>query len=398
MKVLFTTQPLSGHWHPLVPFARALEDAGHEVAFATAPAFCTTVSANGFHCFPVGTDETDEEHRARRESVAALDGDFDRPAAMWTRYFAGLWADRTLPDLLAVARRWRPDVLVRDMVEIAGCVAADSLGIPHAALQVAAYRPALHTAIAPNLDRLRAAAGLPAAPPVETLHRYLLLCPVPASYQDPTNPLPPTAHHVRHVSFNASAEERLPAWVEQLPRDAPTVYATLGTVHNNETHIMRAILDGLRGEPLNLVATTGRNIEPAIFGEQPGNVHIERYIPQSLLLPHCDLVINHGGSGTVRDAINHGLPMVIVPVAADQHVNAKRCADLRVARVVPSDNRTPEAIREATHEVLHNPIYRRNAKRLRDEMDALPGPEHVVGLLERLARERAPLYSEQPTS
>jgi UDP:flavonoid glycosyltransferase YjiC (YdhE family) len=284
------------------------------------------------------------------------------------------------------------------MVEIAGCVAADSLGIPHAALQVAAYRPALHTAIAPNLDRLRAAAGLPPAPPVETLHRYLLLCPVPASYHDPANPLPPTAHHVRHVGFNTSAEERLPAWVEQLPRGVPTVYATLGTVHNNETHIMQAILDGLRGEPLNLVATTGRNIEPAIFGEQPGNVHIERYIPQSLLLPHCDLVINHGGSGTVRDAISHGLPMVIVPVAADQHVNASRCADLQVARVVPSDNRTPEAIREAAHEVLDNPIYRRNAERLRDEMDALPGPAHVVGLLERLARERAPLYSEQPTS
>ena len=396
MKVLFTTQPLSGHWHPLVPFARALEDAGHEVAFATAPAFCTTVSANGFHCFPVGTDETDEEHRARRESVATLDAEFDRPAAMWTRYFAGLWADRALPDLLAVARRWCPDVLVRDMVEIAGCVAADSLGIPHAALQVAAYRPALHTAIAPNLDRLRAAAGLPPAPPVETLHRYLLLCPTPASYHDPASPLPATAHYIRHVSFNASTHERLPGWIEQLPTDVPTVYATLGTVHNNNPHIARAILDGLRDEPLNLILTTGRDVDPATFGEQPPNVHIERYIPQSLLLPHCALVVTHGGSGTVRDAINHGLPMVVVPVAADQHANARRCADLGLAVAIPPGNRTPEAIRDAVREVLYDPHYRRNAERLRDEMHALPGPEHVITLLERLARHRAPIYSEQP--
>ncbi|HET9496418.1 MAG TPA: glycosyltransferase, partial [Chloroflexia bacterium] len=293
MKVLFTNLPLSGHWHPLVPFARALEGAGHEVAFATAPNFCATVSANGFRCFPAGADETDEEHRARMESVAHLDGAFERPAAMWTRYFAGLWAERTLPDLLAVAREWRPDVLVRDMVEFAGCVAADGLGIPHAAVQVAAYRPALHTAIAPNLDRLRAAAGLPPAPPIETLHRYLLLCPLPASLHEPSNPLPPTAHHVRHVSFNASAHERLPDWVEQLPPGVPTVYSTLGTVHNSQTHIMQAILDGLRSEPINLIVTTGRNVDPAAFGEQPDNVHVERYIPQSLLLPHCDLVVIH---------------------------------------------------------------------------------------------------------
>jgi UDP:flavonoid glycosyltransferase YjiC (YdhE family) len=394
MKVLFTTQPLSGHWHPLVPFASALADAGHDVAFATTPGGCAALAANGFRCFPAGADETDDERRARTESLSRLDGEFDRPAAMWTRYFAGLWAERTLPDLLAVAREWRPDVLVRDMVEIAGCVAADGVGIPHAAVQVAAYRPALHSVVAPNLDRLRAAAGLPPAPPIETLHRYLLLCPLPASLHEPSNLLPQTAHHVRHVGFNASARERLPAWVEQLPPDVPTVYATLGTVHNSQTHIMQAILDGLRDEPVNLIATTGRDVDPAIFGEQPPNVHVERYIPQSVVFPHCDLVIVHGGSGTVRDAVSHGLPMVITPVAADQHVNAKRCAELGVARVIPPDSRTPEAIRAAALDVLRNPFYRRNAERLRDEMHALPGPEHVVGLLERLARERAPILFE----
>jgi UDP:flavonoid glycosyltransferase YjiC (YdhE family) len=395
MKVLFTTHPLSGHWHPLVPFARALEDAGHDVAFATTPRGCAAVAANGFPCFSVGVDETDEEHRARTESLAELDGEYDRPAAMWTRYFAGLYAKRTLPDLLTISSEWRPDVLVRDMVEFAGCVAADSLGIPHAAVQVAAYRPALHTAIGPNLDRLRAAVGLPPSPPIETLHRYLLLCPIPMSFQDPVTPLPPTAHAVRHGGFNTSSDERLPAWVEQLPPDVPTVYATLGTVHNSHTHIMQAILDGLRDEPINLIATTGRNVDPAVFGEQPANVHVERYIPQSAVFPHCDLVIAHGGSGTVRDALLHGLPMVIVPVAADQHVNAKRCAELGAARVISPDSRTPEAIREATRDVLRDPSYRQCAERLRDEMHSLPGPEQVVGLLERLAQERAPIHNRQ---
>jgi UDP:flavonoid glycosyltransferase YjiC (YdhE family) len=395
MKVLFTNQPLSGHWHPLVPFARALQDAGHEVAFATAPDFCTTVSANGFRCFPAGASETGGEHRARLDRMSNVDGP-ERAAFMWREYFAGSWAERTLPDVLDVARRWRPDVIVRDMVEFTGCVAAEVLGIPHAAVQVSAYRPHLNEVVAPSVDRLRAAAGLPATNPGETLHRYLLLCPQPPALQDPASPLPPTAHHVRHAGFDTSANDLLPAWVEQLPSDEPTVYATLGTVANANTHILQAILEGLRGEPGNLILTTGRNVDPAIFGEQPRNVHIERYIPQSLLLPHCDLVVVHGGSGTMRDALSHGLPLVIVPVSADQYVNAKRCTELGVARVVPPGNRTPGAIREAVRETLQNPTYRRNAERLRDEMHALPGPEHVVTLLERLARHRAPIYSEQP--
>jgi UDP:flavonoid glycosyltransferase YjiC (YdhE family) len=342
----------------------------------------------------VGADETEDERRARLEQLSVLDGAFDRPAGMWTGFFAGRYAERALPDMLGAAREWRPDVLVRDMVEFTGCVAADSLGIPHAAVQVAAYRRALHTIIGPNLDRLRETAGLPPAPPVETLHRYLLLCPVPRSFQDPADPLPPTAHAVRHGGFNTSSDERLPAWIEDLP-DAPTVYATLGTVHNTSTHIMQAILDGLRDEPINLIATTGRDVDPAIFGEQPAHVHVERYIPQSLVFPNCDLVIAHGGSGTVRDAITHGLPMVIIPVAADQHVNAKRCAELGIARGISPEHRTPEAIREAALEVLRDTTYRRNAERLRDEMHALPGPEHVVTLLERLARERTPIIFEQ---
>ena len=65
MRVLFTTLPASGHWHPLVPFA-ALRAAGHEVAFATASERCAAIAALGFRCFPAGTEETAEEAQERR--------------------------------------------------------------------------------------------------------------------------------------------------------------------------------------------------------------------------------------------------------------------------------------------------------------------------------------------
>ena len=106
----------------------------------------------------------------------------------------------------------------------------------------------------------------------------------------------------------------------------------MGTVFNQVPGILEAILEGLRDEPITLIMTTGRDQDPAAFGPQPPNVHLERYVPQSLLFPRCDLVVTHGGSGTVMTALDHGLPMVIVPVSADQPDNARRCEQLGVAK------------------------------------------------------------------
>jgi hypothetical protein len=56
MRALVTTNPGAGPFHPLVPLARSLEAAGHEVVFATARAYCSTVESTGFSCAPAGFD------------------------------------------------------------------------------------------------------------------------------------------------------------------------------------------------------------------------------------------------------------------------------------------------------------------------------------------------------
>jgi MGT family glycosyltransferase len=129
----------------------------------------------------------------------------------------------------------------------------------------------------------------------------------------------------------------------------------------------------------------GRNNDPADFEPIPSNMRIERYIPQSLVLPRCQLVINHAGSGTIMAALARGLPLVLIPTAADQPQNARRCADLGLAQVLDEDMLDPNMAREAVLEVLGNPAYRQNAEKLRTEIEGLPGPNEAVTLLERLA-------------
>src|SRR5688500_15849700 len=131
MRVLFTTQSTSSHWHPLVPLAQALESAGHEVGFAATARFCPTIEAKGFRSFLVRAEESEDERQRRNEQMAGLNPQ-EETYFLLKHVFAGVTAERSLPDLLAIIRDWRPDVVVRENTEFAGCVAAERAGIPHA--------------------------------------------------------------------------------------------------------------------------------------------------------------------------------------------------------------------------------------------------------------------------
>jgi len=341
-----------------VPLAQALKAAGHEVVFATGRRLQPAVEATGFRYFPAGLE-------------FAL--------------FAEIAAERMIVDLLSLCRITRPDIVVRDVTEFGGCIAAERLGIPHATVQVGSQCPPESPwhAIEPELARLRHSFDLPPDPHGALLYRYLHLSFVPPTYQKRGAFLPTTTQSLRPVIFDRYHTDALPAWIAHLPKH-PTIYATLGTISNLTPGILSTIIAGLRGELINLILTIGHNHDPATFGLQPPNVHIERYIPQTLLLPYCDLVITHGGFNTVLAALSHGLPMVVVPLFADQPENARRCAALGVGRVITPAQLTPDTVRDVAYEVWRNPKYREHARYLQAEMQSLPGPEYAVRLLEQL--------------
>jgi UDP:flavonoid glycosyltransferase YjiC (YdhE family) len=393
VRILFTTHPVPSHFYPLVPLAQALQDAGHAVAFAAGVTFCPFIESSGFRAFPAGFDHRGIPPPRLFRQMQAMNGE-QFALFMETIYFALFSPPLAIPDLVRISHDWEPDVIVREAFEFGGCIAAEHIGIPHAVVEVGSYRGPwfpVETMVR-QLDRVRRGFGLPPDPDLTMLARYLHLSFAPPRYQDPASPLPPTAHALRYRAFDQSGEEALPEWVAQLP-DLPTVYATLGTGANRASDLFEAIIAAVRDEPVNLIITIGRNNDPAAFGDQPANVHIERYIPQTLLLPHCDMVIAHGGWGTTMGALASGLPLVVMPITADQPQNAARCAALGVGRVVAPDERTPEGIRAAVREVLGDDTFRERARGLGEEIAAMPGQEHAVALLERLAAEKRPILA-----
>lgn len=141
---------------------------------------------------------------------------------------------------------------------------------------------------------------------------------------------------------------------------------------------------------MSVAVTVGREVDPKALGRQPGNVRVEQYVPQSLLLPRCDLVVSHAGSGSVVGALAHGLPMVLLPIGADQPLNAARCEALGAARVLDPFHASGADVANAAAEVLADESYRRSAERVQAEIAGLPGPEHALLLLEQIRPQHVP--------
>lgn len=396
MRVLITTIPVTGHFHPLVPIGRALQQAGHEVTFACSAQYRETIQANGFPYIMAGL------YRPRPEVVAEVQDEIPDTSdpRHWRRLFERLFVDppgrQMAADLVQLFDDWRPDLVIRDTNEFGGCVAAEAAGIPHATAGANDFESIAErqARFGSTVNAIRQAHDLPWDPELSMLYRYLDFIYNPRTFLRPSDFVAPTAHFVNVPPFDQSGDEQVPEWVAELP-DMPTIYVTLGTSFNTTPGLLETIVAGLRNEQLNLIVTVGRNRNPAELGPQPENVRIERYIPQTLLYPLIDLVVTQGGANTTHATLRNGIPLVMVPIGADQFDNADRCTAYGVARMIAPENRTPETIRVTVNDVLANPRYRERARRFQMALDELPGPEHAVNLLEQLAVEKQPIVGDR---
>jgi UDP:flavonoid glycosyltransferase YjiC (YdhE family) len=388
LRILFTFAGGTGHFLPLVPLARAAEQAGHLVTFGGQPGMLHVIEHAGFSGFDTGGPTL----LATSERTPLLDLDMERELRAVREGYAGRTARERAAAVLQLCEAWQPDVLVCDEMDFGALVAAERADVPYATVVcIGSGSFVWPELVTEPLNELRATHGLPPDPELVMLRRHLVLAPFPPRFRDPANPLPPTGHTIRPVPADAAAGEVEPAWLAELTV-RPIVYFTLGTIFNLESgDLFERVLAGLSELPVSVVVTVGRELEPQALGAQPANVRVEHYVPQSLLLPHCELVVSHAGSGSVVGALAHGLPMVLLPIGADQPLNAARCQDLHVARVLDPFQATAAEVSKAASNVLSDPSYRRSAQRLKAEIDASPGPEHALRLLERLAaRSRFP--------
>jgi MGT family glycosyltransferase len=158
----------------------------------------------------------------------------------------------------------------------------------------------------------------------------------------------------------------------------PLVYLTLGTFSNNDLDLFRLVLAALENEPINLLATIGRDNDPAALAPVPENARVEQYVPQADVLPYCAAVVHHAGAGTMFGVLAHGLPSVALPQSADNFINATLLSETGAAESLMPGEVTGPAVRAALRTVLGTGTYRERARKIAEEIAAMPSADDVA--------------------
>jgi MGT family glycosyltransferase len=388
----------------MLPLARALAAAGHDVTVACRPSMTALVASAGIVSVPVFADE---DFPVSAEGLA-------RTAAV------------ELDRLMKHAGARRPDVVVREWAETAGLVVALEHEVPCvvAGLKIRPGPPEdgahpcvslmeegigglLGAAPAPggfSFDLAKVAArhariarradgAVTATVEISSLLGDLWLSFYPPVLAIPGTPPLAAEHHFQPPVFDHLPDERLPSWFAALA-DRPIVLATLGTTVNHADGLLEGIVEAAGPLEVHLVVATGPGREAATLGDLPDNVHVTSYLPLSLASRYCAAIVMHGGFGTTMTALRSGVPVLCVPVNGDQPVNARRCAEIGAGLSygdgasgplgMDAPEVEPDRLRAMLQRILDEPSFASNARRVADDIAALPPIDRAVPLIEDL--------------
>jgi UDP:flavonoid glycosyltransferase YjiC (YdhE family) len=383
MRVLVTTSGSAGHLGPLIPFADAVRSAGGEVLMATRNSSAEHVRAAGYEVWPFA-DAPADQRDAILGSVRELSND-EANIRLASELFAGLYARAALPSVLDACAVWRPHVVMSEASEFAGGLAAAHVGLPTVTVGISQSSLEHNVMDATNaaLDRLREEHRL--AGPNGAGSEYFTL--TPPLLEDPALPGPPGIRRFREP--DGPAPEPLPDWWDGA--GGPLVYLTFGSVAPQREFfpaLYRAAIDALAPLPARLLVTIGRDRDPAELGPLPANVHVERWVPQADVMPHAAAMVCHGGFGTVRAGLAAGVPLVVLPLFADQPYNARRVHELGAGIALEQGTPGIAGMAGAVRAVLADAGYAERAATVAADVRALPTVDVAAEIMRDLAARR----------
>lgn len=418
---LISTMDAVGHVTPMLPVAIKLVERGHQVWWHTTPDFAAKVTATGAHFVPMQHTPTFEAlpvDQPEERGLAAANGALRR-----------LFVDRMLgqlADYQAILREFPADVVLADMCSLGAVLLNEQGGPPFATLGInpltlaSPDTPPFNSGLSPAttpLGRLqnqfmhwlinrvlmrgvsvafnaqRAQVGLPPLPRKKTIFDVLIspflhLQPATAAFEYPRRSMPAQIHFVGPLLPTSPPDFRPPTWWDELTGERPVVHVTQGTVATEAHALVLPALQALANDGILVVATTP---DPAALGTLPANARVERFIPHAELLPHVDVMVTNAGYNGVLTALAHGVPLVAAGRSEDKQEVSARIAWAGAGIDLKTDTPSAEQLALAVRQVLDDPSFRRNAKRVQADFAQHDGPTEAALLLEQLAQTKRPV-------
>ena len=192
---------------------------------------------------------------------------------------------------------------------------------------------------------------------------------LPRVFELPGRPPDPQVYHVGPAVDLERAEDDLPTAI--LSSGRPLVYCSLGSktalAGQVGQRFFREIIDAAAGAPWQLLLAVGRDVDRAALPPPPANVHLAAWVPQLAVLRRADLMVTHGGFGSVKECILMGVPMVALPLMRDQFDSADRVARLGLGVVAGIGRVDAAALASLIRSTLADATLRHRVGLMREE-------------------------------
>ena len=366
LTILFMPESAYGPTNNCIGIGDVLRRRGHRVVFAAEASWKGRLEPLGFEedlvdLAPPGAGAAagqgagqfwkdfvrDTAPEFRKPTIEQLDT-WVRP--VWEELIGG--AQYCQPQLAQIIRRTRPDVIVEDnvvcfpalvtagvpFVRIVSCnpLEVKDPGIPPAFSGYPAADRAGWQAFRDEYERVHRPAwaafnawvtgqGAPPLPDLEFIHPgtvNLYVYPELADYPR-AQPLAPSWHRLDSSVRRTEEQFTLPDALAAAR--SPLIYFSLGSLGSADVPLMQRVISCLAATPYRYLVSMGP-LHAEI--ELAPNMAGAEFLPQTSILPLCQLAITHGGNNTVTECLHYGKPMVVLPLFWDQYDNAQRMDEL----------------------------------------------------------------------
>ncbi|NBE92426.1 glycosyltransferase [Nonomuraea sp. KC401] len=161
------------------------------------------------------------------------------------------------------------------------------------------------------------------------------------------------------------------------------IYFSLGSLGSSDVELMRRVIGVLADTPHQYIVSKG-----PLHGEidLPDNMWGAEFLPQTRIIPLCDLVITHGGNNTTTEALHFGKPMIVLPLFWDQYDNAQRMDELGYGVRLSTYTFTDDELKGAVARLLGDTGLRAKLAAAGEEIRRRDGLRKAADLIEQLGK------------
>jgi UDP:flavonoid glycosyltransferase YjiC (YdhE family) len=377
MRVLFIaagTSPASVF--AIAPLATAVRNAGHDILVAAFDELTPSIEAVGLPPVSVVSHATTDSIKTMNRPLGTIEFPFTPEKEL---PFLGGWFGRqaavSLDGLLKVSRDWHPDLVVGGTLAYATSLLSASLEIPHVRqawdwVSFTAAHPYANEELQPEL----ALVGLAQLTDPDL---FLDICP-------PSLKLPhaPEGSAMRWIPGNK--QRKLEPWM-YTKGDRPRVCVTIGSFRTEQPEMfdyLCDLVDQIKKIDVELVVAAS---EPAAAELRARHPDVRSgWVPLEFLAPTCDAIVHHNGGLTAMNAMNAGLPQVILSRFEAFDESLRLLTEQGSSIVLHRGEDTAENAAKACEAILADGLYAERAGLVSDEIKSMPPPPEMIGLLEKL--------------